>query len=105
MKLKNTIIFSDSRSTLEALAKFPFKSNNCHPTIIDCKKLFHQCSVKGLQVTFTWVPSHCNIFGNDRANRLANDAIISGDLFPYKNYCCDLISLSKTLLYKAWGDE
>lgn len=105
-KLKQTVVFSDSKSALEALCKFSFhKSNHNFPLIFECKKMLHECFLKGLQITFVWVPSHCGILGNEKSDILANDAVSSGDMFPYKNFCHDLVSLTKSFLWKAWQEH
>jgi ribonuclease HI len=105
MKLNKSIIFSDSKSALEALLKFPFKSNNNHPIIFDCRNLLYKCLTNNLLVEFMWIPSHCNIPGNDRADILAAQAASSGDVFPYKNYCIDLISQAAFWLRSSWEAE
>jgi ribonuclease HI len=102
MKLQKTIIFSDSKSALQALDKYPFKTNSKMTVILECRELLLKCLSIGLKVSFAWLPSHHNISGNDRADILAKDAIVCGDIFPYKNYCADLIAMSKADLRKSW---
>lgn len=105
-KLNNSVVFTDSRSALEAICKFPFhKSNRYFPIVFECRKLLYECSLKGFHIAFGWVPSHCGILGNEKADRLANDAISSGDIFPYKNFCHDLVSLTKSFLWKTWQEH
>ncbi|KAH9641418.1 hypothetical protein HF086_011447 [Spodoptera exigua] len=105
LKLKKSVIFSDSKSALQALAKYPFKSNNCYPIILDCRKLLNRCISMGLQVALVWIPGHANIAGNVKADHVANEAVCSGDIFPYKNYAHDLAALPKTYLYDSWTQD
>ena len=102
LNLNKTIIFSDSKSALQALHKFPFKNNTIYPIIIKCRKLLYKCHEKKLSVHFAWVPSHKNIEGNEKADRLANEAVDCGDIFPYINYCHDLAALPKSFLKNSW---
>jgi hypothetical protein len=48
------------------------------------------------------LPSHCGILGNERADSLAVDAVVSGDVSSYKNYCHDLLLLPKRYLQLSW---
>lgn len=101
MRLPNTLILSDSLSSLQTLIKFPFFNVN-QPIIFTIRELLSACSRKGLVVQFGWVPSHCGIVGNEKADRLANEAVECGDLFPFKNYCNDLATLPRVYLKEAW---
>lgn len=103
-KLKNTIIFTDAMSALQALMKFPFKTKNIYPIIMDIRKLLLKCSQMGYSVSFAWIPGHSNIYGNERADQLANEATECGDLVPYKNYSHDLAALPATFLQNSWRD-
>lgn len=104
LKLKNALIITDSLSALQALAKFPFKSKNIYPPIIQIRNLINKCIVKGLEIIFIWIPSHRGIVGNEKADVLANSAIECGDIFPYKNYCYDLATLPRLFLQKSWSE-
>jgi len=60
---KDVIIFTDSKSTLEAL-----KSRNItSPTLLFMKKLLLQLN-RTSQVQIHWCPGHCNIEGNETAD-------------------------------------
>lgn len=106
MKLKKSIIFTDSKSALEALAKFPFKSGSTlHTLIFECRKLLYKCLMQKFSVSLVWIPAHHGIFGNEKADKLANEAANDGDIFRYQNYHHDLISLSKIYLQKSWSED
>lgn len=105
MKLKKSVIFTDSLSSLQSLAKYPFRSKNAYPLVIEVRSKVFQCKSIGLTVNFAWIPSHCGILGNIRADKLANEAVECGDIFPYKNYTHDLIALSKIYLRDSWGED
>lgn len=106
MKLPKAVIFTDSKSALQALEKFPFKlGSNSSPVIFECRKLLFKASLRSQTIHFAWVPGHHGIFGNERANRLASEAVFDGDKFPYKNFCPDLLALPKLHLHKQWGED
>ena len=104
MKLQKSVIFSDSMSALQALEKFPFKCKPVYPIIIEIRNMLHKCSINGYSVVFEWLPSHSGIVGNEKADRIANEAVWCGDVFPFKNYCHDLIALSKLHLQDSWNE-
>ncbi|CAH0401922.1 unnamed protein product [Chilo suppressalis] len=104
-QLKKTIIFSDSKSTLQAIEKFPFKASSSNAYLIDCKKLLLNCTLKNLNVLFAWIPGHHNITGNEVADKLAKDSVNCGDVFPYKNLVNDLLLLPKVHLRISWEEN
>lgn len=104
MNLNKTIIFSDSKSALQTLEKFPFKMKPYYPIVFEIRKKLSLCSSRGLSVIFSWVPSHCGIRGNEKADQLAKEAVQDGDMFPYKNYCHDLTALPRVYLQDSWND-
>ncbi|XP_049883240.1 uncharacterized protein LOC126378842 [Pectinophora gossypiella] len=100
-KLTKSVIFSDARSALQALIRFPFRSKS-FPIIIDIRDKLFKCQQLGYSVSFAWIPGHNNIPGNIKADQLANRAVDDGDMFPYKNYCHDLGSLPRVYLRDQW---
>ena len=66
----NAVIFTDSKSVLECL------HNNSVPTsairdLIQTIDSFHKDY--GHEITLQWIPSHCNINGNEAADKLAKE--------------------------------
>ncbi|XP_063540683.1 uncharacterized protein LOC134749600 [Cydia strobilella] len=105
MHLKKTIIFSDSLSSLQAISKIPFKSKSNNPIIYQIRSLLLKCHLKGYSVSIAWIPGHRGIKGNERVDELARDAIICGDMFPFKNVAEDLLALPKLFLRKEWSKQ
>jgi ribonuclease HI len=103
MKLKNTVIFTDSKSSLLSINKFPFKLKPSYPIICNIRMKLLECQSLGYSVTLAWIPGHQGIKGNEKADLLAKDAIRCGDIYPYMNYCHDLVSLSRVCLRDSWN--
>jgi ribonuclease HI len=104
LKLKKTVIFTDSKSALLALKRFALRACKYFPLIFDIKNKVYECFVKGYSVAFAWIPGHSGIQGNSKADILAKDAIQCGDLVPYKNYSSDLSAIPSTYIYHAWNE-
>jgi len=71
----NITIFSDSLSTLTSI------KNYCTPsdiaiTIQNTQFITQQ---SGKNITYTWIPGHCNILGNEQADKAAKIAHSSPD--------------------------
>lgn len=103
-RLKRSIVFSDSRSALESLISNPFSSKIHNPLVFMIKNKINDCYLRGYEIILAWIPSHSGIPGNEAADRLAKEAVRSGDKVPFfKNCCFDLLSLPKNYLFKCWN--
>ena len=63
-------IFSDSRSALQALGNL----HPTHPLVRNIRSNITTLSGLGKTINFCWVPSHCGIAGNERADECAKRA-------------------------------
>ncbi|GFT28440.1 integrase catalytic domain-containing protein [Trichonephila clavipes] len=63
--IERAVILSDSTSALQALSNY--NENNCL-RVQNCRELMGK--IKG-KIVFQWVPSHCGLWGNERADFLA----------------------------------
>ena len=91
-------VFTDSQATLKALKKWKFTSAlmlNCHDAL--------QSLASQNEITLTWVPGHCGIPGNERADELARVASSSPLNGPEPGLPLTLSSLQKII--KAWKDK
>ena len=62
------VIFCDSKVAILAV------NSNTNPTssdIIECKNLLRGLYVFSKQVVLQWIPGHCGVAGNERADYLA----------------------------------
>ncbi|GFU88584.1 uncharacterized protein LOC103521360 [Trichonephila clavipes] len=63
--IERAVILSDSTSALQALSNY--NENNCL-RVQNCREVLGK--MKG-KIVFQWVPSHCGLWGNERADFLA----------------------------------
>lgn len=72
--IQKAIIFSDSRSALQAILDYQTRS----PLVNDIVKIIKRSHKKGYILKFTWIPSHSGIPQNDIADSLAKKGSIEG---------------------------
>lgn len=101
--LKKSIIFSDSRSGLQALLSNPFSVRFHNPIVYQIKENLIKCRNRGYEVVLAWVPGHTGVTGNERADQVAKEAVVCGDKTPFRNYCHDLVPLAASYLIQAWS--
>ena len=65
----NLVVFSDSKSVLQALESDKQNTTTTRSLLCALDKFLNTFNV---QLTLQWIPSHCNIPGNERADVLAN---------------------------------
>ena len=64
---QDTTVFTDSFSCLAAI-----QNRSEHPIITRIMNMLYHSS---LNLNLVWIPSHCNVFGNEQADRLAKRAV------------------------------
>ncbi|GFS02839.1 ribonuclease H1 [Elysia marginata] len=69
-KTQNIVIFSDSKSVLEALQNENLQNSSLKSLFLKRDSLLKTYNVD-LTLQSLWIPSHCNITGNERADILA----------------------------------
>ena len=70
-RLKDIIIYSDSRSALEAIKAYHPENN-----LVSLIQLsIHKLIKKRISVTLCWVPGHVGLQGNEKADKAAKEAI------------------------------
>lgn len=74
----NVSIYSDSKSVLKALAKISMNNTRSSYLIYEIKHLINLLSNRSACVKFFWIPAHCGISGNERADEAAKSAISEG---------------------------
>ena len=64
----DVIIFSDAKSALEALQNPPYQDQITSEIALGISNLI---AAHAVHVTLQWIPGHCNISGNEKADKLA----------------------------------
>ena len=64
----DVIIFSDAKSVLEALQNPPYQDQI---TSVIALVISNLIAAHAVHVTLQWIPGHCNISGNEKADKLA----------------------------------
>ena len=67
-KIQDTVIFSDSLSCLESLKSQNFENSSIRDLYIKINSFLEEYNIT---LVIQWIPSHCNIPGNERADTLA----------------------------------
>jgi len=76
LKCDKAVIFTDSKSVLEAIAS-PLTQNKNY-LVHYIRKYWLKCIYLGVKLYIFWIPSHKGIRGNDVADSLAKKATIQG---------------------------
>lgn len=69
---KKCIIYTDSKSTLDAINSF----HQLNSLLSDIQRLHKHLTSSGVSILFCWVPSHVGIKGNELADKAAKEACI-----------------------------
>ena len=96
------VIYTDSLSSLQAI-----HGSDCdHPYIQDILKLYNQCLLNNKKVVLAWVPSHVGIKGNEKADKLAKEALNLNILdlkVPYTDLKVNVNSVFKQKWQVQWN--
>nr|XP_022908350.1 uncharacterized protein LOC111419721 [Onthophagus taurus] len=97
------IICSDSLSALKAISNIVMGAQ-CHYLLIKVLKILSELSNNHQEVILVWVPSHCGIIGNERADELAKSGL---DLQPeqIKPDFLDICRYYKGKIFETWSKE
>ena len=66
-----TVFFVDSQTAIQNLSRN--SEMDCRRTL-NCRQLLSDLAIKGWQLKFQWIPSHVDISGNEKADKLAKEA-------------------------------
>ncbi|CAL1682463.1 unnamed protein product [Lasius platythorax] len=99
--LRHVTIFSDSKSVLSAIKNFPSGSRTLS-VIYKIKDKLKNMKESGFEVKMIWIPSHCNIIGNELADARAKAATHQGDEWDGEIPLGDIKSGMKNSLFNKF---
>ena len=79
-KPQKTVILTDSKTALQSLTSNTL-DQPIHQLLKDLQLLPHECTV-----VLQWIPAHCGIPGNERADRLAKSGSKQPQPMPTSTY-------------------
>ncbi|VDO16643.1 unnamed protein product [Brugia timori] len=97
-------IFTDSLSSIEAIRSLrPVK----HPSyfLTKIRGLLNALSLRSFIITFVWVPSHCSIPGNERADSLAKVGAMEGDIYNRQFAFNEFFSIFRLQSLTSWQNK
>jgi ribonuclease HI len=97
--VKESVIFTDSLSSLQAIQKGQDKTNYI---IIDIYVILKKIFDKGLRVSLCWVPSHVGIAGNEMADGLAKEALDKENITQIPYTIAELKNRLKPYFINIW---
>ena len=84
-RYKKFIIFSDSKSVLEAMENRKFDN----PIVLRSVEFYNELQSLGKDIILCWIPSHIGIPGNEKADKAAKQALnkqISESCIPFTDF-------------------
>ena len=99
-RYKKFIIFSDSKSVLEAMANRKFDN----PIVLRLVEFYNELQSLGKDIILCWIPSHIGIPGNEKANKAAKQALnkqISESFIPFTDFKPNI----NQYIYQEWQNE
>ena len=97
---KKFILFSDSKSVLEALANRKFDN----PIVLRLVEFYNELQSLGKDIILCWIPSHIGIPGNAKADKAAKQALnkqISESFIPFTDFKPNI----NQYIYQEWQNE
>lgn len=102
VKPLNSCIFSDSMSALQAISVFA----STNKIVWEIQFIVYSLKIQGFNVCFEWVPSHCDLVGNECADLVAKKAAFKNHVdisVPFS--IAEFKSQFKAELKKGWQNE
>ena len=103
-KRRKFVVFSDSKSVLEALQNKDSKN----PLVTTVTDMIEDMLLEKIVLRFCWIPGHVGIKGNDRADQLAKDGRNEAQTIfeiPYTDLIPEVASFIKSKWQQRWDTE
>ncbi|KOB71820.1 putative pol-like protein, partial [Operophtera brumata] len=72
--LNNSIVFTDSKSSLQSILSNPFRSKSRFPITLKIRESLLKCHELGINIVLAWIPGHAGIPGNESVDSCAKQA-------------------------------
>ncbi|XP_058814360.1 uncharacterized protein LOC131678307 [Topomyia yanbarensis] len=94
-------ILTDSLSTIKALRSLPL-DNHAPFFLKKIREYLTKLTNKSYQITLLWIPAHCSIPGNERADNLAKIGALDGDIYERPVAFNGFYSASRQRTLTSW---
>ncbi|GBM29988.1 hypothetical protein AVEN_167458-1 [Araneus ventricosus] len=98
MRRNKYIVHTDSKRAINALKALTI---SCHPFVTKCAELSNYLIEKYVDIAFWWIPGHCVIKGNERADHAAKSAFLMKENFVP---LVDAQRAAQNLIIDSWKD-
>ena len=102
-KPENVVILTDSLSSLQSILSG--KSETRQDLLNQILYLIHTAIKSGVWLNMDWLPSHCDIGGNELADQLAKSALSRGKILNYLPTPQEIYPVIKQSIRKEWSRE
>ncbi|CAH2109014.1 unnamed protein product [Euphydryas editha] len=99
----NIVIFTDSKSSLQHLARCTSTFRGS-PIAYEILKLLQHYNCICKNVSLQWIPSHVGITGNEKTDQLAKEDITDGIDISVKPFYADCIYLIREICFELWTE-
>lgn len=101
--LNNSIVFTDSKSSLQSILSNPFRSKSRFPIIHKIREALFRCHELNLNIVLAWIPGHSGIPGNETVDSCAKQATQTGSHEYLKIFSHDLCLAPRSHLTVSWS--
>lgn len=97
------VILTDSKSSLQhlALCTSTLRGTPIAYTILD---QLSKLQTRHFKIVLQWIPSHTGLEGNETVDALAKQAISDGEIYSYRPFYANFISVIKEECYNCWKE-
>lgn len=103
--LNKVVIFSDSKSALQHIARCASGYSRGASIAYDILKLLVILKNNNIECRLQWVPAHIGLRGNEEADRISKSAVIDGCLINYVPDYWEYTAKFKSVCFNSWKEH